>query len=61
MKLTITINCDNAAFEPSNGDEIALILRKVAVDDFEHGNLVRGEGGALYDTLGNRVGGWTFT
>lgn len=64
MKLTITINCDNAAFEPDedgavDSNEVARILRKAAErwDDFY---LEPASSGILHDANGNRVGQWTF-
>ena len=55
MKLTITITMDNAAFEPSNGEEIARILEKLAVL-WRGESLEAGESAHLLDFNGNKVG-----
>ncbi len=58
MKLTLTIDMDNAAFEDGNaGPELARILRRVAasVKDDDASALV-GYVGPLMDCNGNKVG-----
>ena len=54
MTLTITINCDNSAFEPDPGAEVARILHHLA-DEFSSG-LESGDGVNLRDANGNKVG-----
>lgn len=53
MKYTITINCDNAAFDPEPEIEVSRILKKLADDvvmhDFQTKIILR-------DINGNRVG-----
>lgn len=58
MKLTITIQMDNAAFEDSNaGPEVARILRNLADDMDEGGSLTSpGAHATLRDINGNTVG-----
>lgn len=51
MKFTLTIECDNAAFEDSRNDEIARILR-AAARRLEQGGI----GTSLHDANGNKVG-----
>ena len=56
MKTTITIALDNAAFKPSQGAEVARILRNIA-NKFEGDDaLLEGLDVTLYDVNGNRVG-----
>ena len=62
MKLVVTIDMDNAAFEPCSGDEVARILRQLA-RLFDHEDTatqlatVAHEGGLpVRDVNGNRVG-----
>jgi hypothetical protein len=52
MRLTLTMKCDNAAFDEFPGVEQARILRELAE------SLYNGETGTipLYDSNGNRVG-----
>ena len=61
MDITITINCDNAAFEDDNGGpEVARILRELAeacADGCGPPNL----GGSIRDINGNTVGQVTVT
>ncbi len=53
MSITITINCDNAAFEGEDcGPEIARILRKLAAKVA----INVGDGCKLHDSNGNSVG-----
>lgn len=57
MKLTITIESDNAAFEHAQGrTETGYLLRKVAgrIESLE-------ESGTILDGNGNTVGSFTFT
>ena len=57
MKITITINMDNAAFEDYG--EVKRILNDMTkkMDD-----IVRpGDGGRLFDINGNQVGEWDVT
>jgi hypothetical protein len=54
MKLSIEIECDNTAFEPSRDNELARILRRLATD-FEGGH-VNMLPRRLHDVNGNRVG-----
>lgn len=54
MTLTITINCDHAAFEDAPGAEVARILRRLAgLADQSVPSL---NGCKLYDVNGNAVG-----
>ena len=53
MRLTITINTDNVAFEDNRDAEIARILRRAA-DTIERGDADYPE--TLRDFNGNRVG-----
>lgn len=56
MKLKITIEMDNAAFEENNGTEAARILRTFA-DEIDGGNYpVSGIIKPLRDVNGNQVG-----
>jgi hypothetical protein len=54
MKLTIKIECDNAAFTPAQGTEVARILRQCA-HVVDGSDLLPGEV-PLFDGNGNRVG-----
>lgn len=55
MKFTLEIDCDNAAFDPSPGEEINRILSRLA----ECGEpFAAGDQAPLFDTNGNRVGHW---
>lgn len=57
MKLTVTIESDNDAFEHAQGrTETAYLLRKVAgrIESLD-------EGGPIIDANGNTVGSFTFT
>jgi len=60
MEIKINIKMDNAAFEDSNGIELARILRRLAdrVDETERKD---GDGEYLFDKNGNRVGHWEVT
>jgi hypothetical protein len=60
MQLSLTINLDNDAFNAPNGNEIAVILRRLAklVDTQD---LHEGYRQALMDTNGNKVGEATVT
>lgn len=55
MKLTVTINMDNAAFEPTNGVEVARLLHYLA-EILDGEKLTRGDHFPLTDANGNRVG-----
>jgi len=55
MKLRVTIELDNAAFEPGPGQEVARILRGLA-DWSEDQGLLAGESIKLLDINGNHVG-----
>lgn len=57
MRFTLTINCDNAAFEESPHQEVAVILENAASRVRVSGD----SGGTLFDTNGNAVGEFTFT
>lgn len=59
MNFTLTINCDNAAFEHSPTAEIASILHRT-VADIQSGVEV-GDTGTLRDANGNTVGRWQVT
>jgi hypothetical protein len=62
VKLTITIDCDNDAFDQP-GDEIARILRGVAgvVEGESKLSLLQSYSGRLYDRKLNHVGELNFT
>ena len=55
MKLKITIEMDNAAFDGGRGEESARILRDLA-DLMDGSQLFAGNGWILRDTNGNTVG-----
>lgn len=56
MKVTIEVQCDNEAFHPDPGRELARILRKLA-DRIEEAAAYPNEWEqALADANGNRVG-----
>lgn len=55
MKLKITIDLDNAAFEPASGTEAARILRALA-ERLDGDNLRAKDLRPLRDLNGNRVG-----
>ena len=57
MKFTLTMDCDNAAFEERPADEIGRILRRTA-EQIELIQPVSGEGGSVLDIDGNTVGEW---
>lgn len=50
-------SCDNAAFDEGMATEIGRILRDVA-QRVERGDFHEGDGGAIHDSNGNRVGNW---
>lgn len=54
MQITITINTDNAAFEPTPEDEVIRILTEYSERVSEYG--VRMSHGNLRDTNGNTCG-----
>lgn len=55
MRLTITIDMNNAAFEGNNGDEVARILRDLA-DRKQFCTLSIGDRENVWDINGNTVG-----
>jgi hypothetical protein len=55
MKMEITIDMDNAAFEHANGYEVARILTKLA-HSIEGSHMTVGDKTRLLDINGNRVG-----
>lgn len=55
MKLVITIEMDNAAFEDANGFEVARILTKLAREVKDH-QLETNDTYGLMDDNGNTVG-----
>lgn len=55
MKVTIKIQCDNAAFSDSPEPEVARILLELA-DDLAFHSLIAMDGQALHDFNGNTVG-----
>ena len=61
MKFTLSINCDNAAFEDNPASEIEHILCDVArqIHDSDVANK-REDRGALRDSNGNTVGTWRY-
>ena len=58
MKIKIDINCDNAAFFPCPGHEIARILNKLAdnMSDMNIVDMTNMEKTALWDINGNKIG-----
>lgn len=52
MKLTLTINMNNAAFEDDNASKEATRILRVAAEQIQHGYEV----GSLRDINGNHVG-----
>ena len=60
--VTITIECDNAAFDDTPMQEVSRILRKLAndIEAFEQLNDTVDTGRILRDLNGNRVGRYTF-
>lgn len=60
MKLIVTIEMDNSAFEPENGTEAARILKNVAgFVEFEQ--LSEFSSGRAHDLNGNPVCVWSVT
>lgn len=57
MKLTVEIKMDNAAFEHP-GNEVAVLLRKIAAQTEWHETFTPGDGARVLDTNGNTVGYW---
>jgi hypothetical protein len=55
MQVTINIECDNAAFRPDAGTELARILRDLAVQ-VDGKNLIDFDQVTLTDNAGNKVG-----
>lgn len=56
MRIAITIDTDNAAFEDNPDYEIGRILRKLAGQIEHNGGTVAGDSWALLDSNGNKVG-----
>ena len=57
MKFELKIECDNAAFDPDHGQEVARILRDAAAKLEQGYTPARSEGGlVLRDFNGNKVG-----
>ena len=57
MKFTLSIDCDNAAFDEDGGSEVARILREAA-RWIGGGALRDGASSCLRDINGNEVGQW---
>ena len=57
MKFVISIDCDNAAFDPCNGAEVAKILEDLA-DGLGTNDLSPGDDSVIWDSNGNNVGYW---
>jgi hypothetical protein len=55
MQVTINIECDNAAFRPNGGTELARILRELA-ELVDTKNLIDCDQINLFDSARNRVG-----
>lgn len=60
MIFRVYFDTNNAAFEPSNGAEIARILRDIA-DKIETHDVRPDDCGPIRDANGNRVGSWIAT
>lgn len=60
MTFRVYFNTDNAAFAPSNGDEIARILRDLA-GKLDGRSVKPDDCGPIRDANGNRVGSWIAT
>lgn len=58
MRFTLTINCDNDAFEASPALEVQRILRSAARRVEAQG--LRAPNTSLFDAYGNKVGQWTY-
>lgn len=58
MTLTITIECDNAAFDPEPEPEVERLLLRLA-HRLAGTGMAAGDAGGLYDFNGNCCGGWT--
>lgn len=66
MDITISINCDNAAFDGEDGEqELKYILEHMAAacvqNRWLHRGKIAGDIGAVFDTNGNRCGQVTVT
>jgi hypothetical protein len=61
MTLTIKIDMDNAAFDPSGTEEEVRILRELADHLEKHGTTRPGWSKSLLDINGNKVGTATVT
>jgi hypothetical protein len=55
MKLRVTIQLDNEAFQPEAGSQVSRILRNLA-DSYDGRDLLPGETFKLFDINGNHVG-----
>jgi hypothetical protein len=60
MRLTLSFNLDNQAFDDCNGSECASILEGLA-HELEVQDLEDGCSGKLHDSNGNNVGQWKVT
>lgn len=58
MKFTLTIDCDNVAFDASPALEVQRILRSAARRVEAQG--LRTSNTGLFDGNGNKVGQWTY-
>lgn len=56
-RFTLTIECENTAFEPTPGSELGAILGRLAEE--LQADAISGDG-SLYDSNGNRVGRFEF-
>ena len=62
MTFTMTLECDNAAFDQDPQIEIARILAKLADQIHRGPDMIGAEaGGRLLDINGNHVGDWEVT
>lgn len=61
MKFKLTIDMDNAAFEPEESAEVSKILTDLAEYFSELPAVDLTTRGNVYDTNGNRVGEWKVT
>jgi len=53
MKFTLTIDCENAAFDEDPGHEVVEILHRIG-DQLDNGSAI----GKCIDSNGNTVGTW---
>jgi len=61
MKFTLTINCDNAAFEYCPSVEVASILKHVSERVYMNPNFSAGHSQPIRDLNGNTVGSFDIT